>query len=367
MRKIAGNIAPVCALALGVVLAGSSAQAATPLGGLTVAVSPDGMQLVAGGDNRVLYVLDPASLEVKKRVAFGSPIIQMAFDAKGATLAVSDTDGTLHLIETKDWKTKAKLKDKHRVVFSARNDLAASADRDHRASAIVVSSTVDGKDLFRLPLPKEMPVAALGISPDGMKLAALLGANDDPSEPKVNFSDIPKDLKGLAKTDFQLRNDGKTSLVQIYDLKSGKLLSEKKVFFTMNATQSVAVFIKGGVVFNEYSNQGFQMKDDGEGRLVQFDGSFLYGSGVSQDGKYIMAGNLRQFALIDTGALDATTNTAEKLAGTLNSLNALPGWPEYFKGFDATANAKVFYGATSGYRVVMFGADGKVIKAEPIF
>lgn len=368
MKMLADRFLPACgALALGLGLVSMPVQAAIPLGGLTVAISPKGDQLVAGGDNRVIYVLDPKTLDVTKRIPFGVPIIRMAFDASGGTLAVNDNDGTLHLIDTKTWTTKNKFKDKHRVAFSAKNGLVASSDGDSRARAIVVNATSDGKEVFRAALEKPMPVAALGISPDGAKLAVLIGGNDDKDEPKINYNDIPKDLKGLDKTDFQLKNDGKSSLVQIYDLKSGKLISENKTYFTMNAGQPVAVFIKGGVVFNEYSNRGYQMTEDGKGRLIQFDGSFLYGSGVSQDGKYIMTGNLRQFVVLDADAMVAAAGAPEKLAGAVSSIDSLPGWPEYFKGFDATANAQVFYGATSGYRVVMFDALGKVKKAAPVY
>jgi WD40 repeat protein len=376
MKMIANSTFPAKnarpALALAAITTASfavltAAQASTPLGGLTVAVSPKGDQLVAGGDNRTLYVLDPKSLDVKKRIHLGAPIIRMGFSGNGAILAVSDNDGTLHLIETRTWKTQQKFNDRHRVSFSAPHSLVASAAKDYRTNTIAVNSTLDGKEVFRAKLDKEMPVAALGISPDGARLAVLLGANEDKDEPKIAYSSIPKDLKGLAKKDFELRNDGKTSIVQIYDLKSGKLLTENKTFFSMNSGQSVAVFVKDGLIFNEYGNNGLQITSKGEGRVVQFDGSFLYGSGVSHDGRYIMTGSLRGFTVLDAGAMTASTGEPEKLAGNSSEIDKLPGWPEYFKGFDATAGGKAFYGATSGYRVVLFDATGKVIKTAPVF
>lgn len=368
MSDLSRPVVLTAALAAGLAMLGSApAFAAVPLGGLTVAVSPKGDRLVAGGDNRVIYVLDPKTLEVTKRVPFAAPIVRMGFDASGGTLAVSDNDGTLHLIETAGWTTKAKQKNRHRVVFSPAHGLVASTDTDYRSNTIAVTAITDGKDVFSAKLPAQMPVAAMGLSPDGARLAVLLGANDDKDEPKVNYSDIPKDLKGLARKLFEMKNDGKTSLVQIYDVKSGKLISEKKTFFSMNHSQSIAAFIGGGVVFNEYSNNGLEFSESGEGRLIQFDGSFLYGSGISHDGKYIMAGSLRDFVVLDTAGMAAKTGEPEKIAGTVKGIDQLPGWPEYFKGFDAIAGGKAMYGATTGYRVVLFDASGQILKAAPIY
>lgn len=367
MRKTAEKALPICAVALGLALTGGNAYAANPLGGLTVAVSPKGNQLVAGGDNRVLYVLDPETLAVKQRLSMGAPILKMGFDASGDTLGVIDNDGTLHLIGTKDWKTRNKFNNKRQAVFSPMQGLIASADSEGRAKAIVVNAVADGREVFRAALQTPMPVAALGISPDGARLVALLGGNEDKDEPKVAYNDIPKDLKGVQRADFQQKGDGRTSLIQVYDLKTGKLVSESKTFFSMGSNQPVAAFIKGGVVFNEYGNVGFQITEDGKGRTIQFDGSFLYGSGKSHDGEFVMTGTLRRFTILKVGSMTASAGEPEVLAGTTNSVDQLPGWPEYFKGFDAAANAQVFYGATSGYRVVMFDASGKVLRSEPIF
>ncbi|HUN11145.1 MAG TPA: hypothetical protein PLE50_02585 [Rhabdaerophilum sp.] len=356
------------ALVAGIALAGAApVLAAVPLGGLTVAVSPKGDQLVAGGDNRVIYVLDPQTLEVKKRVAFPAPIVRMGFDAGGGMLGVSDNDGTLYLIETGGWTTKATQKNRHRASFSAAKGLVASTDTDYRSNTVSVTSLADGKDVFTVKLPAQMPVAAMGISPDGTRLAVMLGPNDDKSEPKVAYSDVPKDLKGQARKLFELKNDGKTSLVQIYDIKTGKQVSEQKTYFTMNHSASLAAFIKDGLLFNEYSNNGVEIGADGEGRLVQFSGSYLYGSGVSHDGKFVLGGSLRDFVITDTSTLSYKAGEPEKLGGVVKEIDKLPGFPEYFKGFDATAGGSAMYGATSAYRVVKFDSTGKIIKAAPVF
>lgn len=99
--------------------------------------------------------------------------------------------------------------------------------------------------------------------------------------------------------------------------------------------------------------------------MVRFEGSYLYGRGASHDGRYLMSGSLRDFAVIDTQPVDASGSGPDLIAGAKGALDKLPGWPEYFSGFDATADGKAFYGATSAYRVLKFGADGKVLAIAP--
>ena len=59
--------------------------------GLAVAVTADGARLVAGGSNRVLYELDPTTLEVKRRVWLGRQIMHMLFSPDGKVLVVEST------------------------------------------------------------------------------------------------------------------------------------------------------------------------------------------------------------------------------------------------------------------------------------
>ena len=79
------------------------------MGGLTVALSPDGKVMVAAGDNRTLYILDPGKMEVTQRVWLGVCIVGLQFNKDGNVLLAEDTDGTLHLIDVKTWQEKKNL------------------------------------------------------------------------------------------------------------------------------------------------------------------------------------------------------------------------------------------------------------------
>lgn len=78
----------VCNVAL---ILSSPAIAGIPLGGLTVAISPDGKTLVAGGDTRTLLIIDPESLEVKIRVWVETTITDLYFSKDGGTLLIGDS------------------------------------------------------------------------------------------------------------------------------------------------------------------------------------------------------------------------------------------------------------------------------------
>ncbi|MCP5102345.1 MAG: hypothetical protein GY950_03150, partial [bacterium] len=100
MKKIAFFLTVLFALGLF-----ASIQAHTPKNGLgAVAVSPDGKTIVVGGDTRTLYVLDPSSLEVKKRIWLKTNIYEMAFNKDGSVLVVEDTSETLYFVKATNWQ-----------------------------------------------------------------------------------------------------------------------------------------------------------------------------------------------------------------------------------------------------------------------
>ena len=66
--------------------------------GLSVAVTADGSRLVAGGDVRALYELDPETLAVKRRVHLGRRVQEMAFSKDGSTLVAAAWMGKLKTV-----------------------------------------------------------------------------------------------------------------------------------------------------------------------------------------------------------------------------------------------------------------------------
>lgn len=327
--------------------------ASVPLGGLTVAVSPGGEKLVAGGDSRTLLVLDPKTLAVKDRIWIETTIVDLAFDNAGATLAVADTDGSVLLFDAAGWKKRAVIAPRSAIAFSSAADFVAGPDKRNSGS-VSVFSMADGKEVSKLQIPGGGAVANLGFSADGKRLAVILRSKDG-DEKKVAGSAIPKELKGLEREEFVLKNDGKVSELLIFDVASGKLLTQVTTFYSLD--NSATVLFDGDVVVAvNYRNINARLAPDGQVTLFGTANSFNYGIGVTPDQKSILTGGLRAFSFTRAGGA----------ADTKGELPKLPGWPEYFKGFTATADGKTIYAATTGYRVVRIGADGKVIAIEPV-
>ncbi len=331
----------------------TSLQAGTPLGGLTVAVSGDGSQLVAGGDTRTLLVLDPETLETKARHWIGTSILNLAFNKDGSVLAVHDTSDAVILYKTSDWSEIAKIPKVANFSAAPDADLIAGQDGNYKGPHAKVFSFTDGSEKASIPLPEGKKVASLGINSEGTKIAILCQGETDESEPKVERSDIPKDLKGIAAKEFQQKNDGKTSTFLILDIAGSSIATETKTFFT-ESSGSIA-YSGETIAFVEYGNVNAKITPAGEFTLFELANSFNYGIGFNRNDSKILTGGLANFSITEIDNLESVTGKVDKL----------PGWPEYFKGFTGTADGTKLYGGTSAFRVVKILPDGTVAAAMP--
>lgn len=342
---------------LGLVLAslcGATLYAATPIGGLTVAVSPDGTRLVAGGDTRTVIVLDPQSLEVSHREWIERPIIALAFSKDGKTLAVQDTDDHLLFFDSSDWSVRATIPKRIGFAVSTEADLVAGHDGNSNGPTIFVHSLSDGAERFSTTLEKGVRIAGLAVNNAGSRLAVLTEATKDEEEPEVPSSEVPKDLRGLELETFKQKNDGKTSRIHYFDLPSGQALETAKTFYATNAGGTL-FFDGDDLVSVNYTNLNARISPQGETSLFQLQNSFNYGIGRSQDGRLILTGGLAQQSVTQTTDLSAQVNKIEKL----------PAWPEYWKGF-TSVSGEVIYGATTAYRVFKLDASGQVVTSAPV-
>lgn len=330
----------------------ASSQAASPLGGLTVAISDDGSKLVAGGDTRTLLVLDPGTLEVKERHWIGYSITQLAFNKDASVLAVHDTSGDVVLFATSDWTKKAELK--KRNAFASNGTLIAGHDGDYQAPTVFVHDFADGAEKTSVTLPEKTKIAALALSGDGSKLAILTQGDKDEEEPEVAYGDIPKDLEKTAKEEFKQKNDGKTSHLLIHDANTGEQLSEAKLFYT-TGTNARLYFVGDELISLDYSNVNAKLSSNGDTTVFQLENSFNYGFAMSNDLGLIASGGLQNFSITKTDSLTAVTGKIDKL----------PSWPEYWKGF-ASSDGGAIYGATTAYRVFKLKPDGSVETSSPI-
>ncbi|MCP5069495.1 MAG: hypothetical protein GY946_23250 [bacterium] len=325
-------------------------RAAVPLGGLAVAVSADGTQLIAGGDMRALYDIDPVTLQVKRRVHFGRPIVDMAFAQDGKTLAVESTSA----VSIVDAKTLEPIKVHEKLEhLSVAPDagLVAVRGRDH----IHILSMADGTEKHKVKYnPMEgRPIFAL--SPDGKKLAFIGTGKTDENEPKLSYRDMPKELKGGAKSEWKQKHDGKSGYVRIFEIGKDAPLLDKKTFFSAPGSGR-ACWQGTSIVLVSYDNSNAVFDSTGEAKMFQLTNSYNYGSGFAPGGGVILSGGLRS----------GSRTTVPDLAGTQFKLDKLPGFPEYWKSFTFAADG-VGFGGTSAYRVARIKIDGTIESTQPIY
>ncbi len=323
-------------------------EAHTPKGGLgDAAISPDGKILVAGGDSRVLYVIDPSSLEVKDRIWLKTSIYEMEFNKDGSVLVVEDTAETLHFINTKDWKVAKTVKKGGPFSAAPMVDILAGYTSGYKESSINFYSMTDGSSKGKIEYPGK--IISVGIDAQGKRVVMLAQGPKDTEEKKQT----PKDLKDIEKETFKQKNDGKVSVLAEFEVPSGKKISEKTIFYSANSP-IIIVTDKRTLIIN-YGNVNANIEGDAI-TLFRGESSYNYGMEVSADRKTFLLGGLR----------DGTRGTSADLNMTTFNIDRLPGWPEYFKGF-GFAQDGTGYGVTTAYRLVKIGQDGSVVKAVPIY
>ena len=300
----------------------STVQAATPIGGLTVAVSADGSQLVAGGDSRTLIVLDPETLKTTKRHWIGTTIVDLVFSKDGSVLAVHDTADAVYLYKTSDWTEIAKIPKVVNFSAAPDADLIAGHDGGYKELNAKVYSLTDGSEKASIPLPEGKKVAVLGINAEGTKIAILCQGEKDESEPKVEYNAIPKDLKGIAAKEFQQKNDGTTSTFLLIDIADSSIEKEAKTFFT-ESRGSIA-YSGDNIALVAYGNVNAKITPSGEFTLFDLKNSYNYGIGFNRDCSKILTGGLANYSITQW---KASNPSPENWISSPVGLNISRGFP----------------------------------------
>lgn len=344
------------ALAAGL-LSAPAALAEVPKNALgAVAVSPDGGTVAAAGDNRVLYLVEPDTLAVRERILLGTNPLEMWYSADGKTLAILTTDDVVLFYSTETWEETARSEQVKAYAPALAADAIAIIGRAKKDSdgnyqtPFMVYSLVDGSVLLQATVAGNGE--ALAAKPDASAFAMLTRQEDDPDEPK---EDPPADLKNLDKEVFKQQHDAKSSETVMLDA-AGAETARAKTWF---GSPSGLVGAWGGeeLRFLGYHNRNPSYGADGAILgMWETPISYNYGIGVSPDQTVIAIGTLRDGALMslaDGSSLDF-------------DLEQVPGWPEYIEGFGFAPDGSV-YGATTAYRLLHIGADGRIKTIAPIY
>jgi len=331
-----------------ILVAAFTIEAHVPKGGLgDVAVNPDGKTLVVGGDNRVIYVLDASSLEVKNRIWLKTNIYEMEFNKDGSILVVEDTSESLYFINTREWQTMKTIPKAGLMSAAPAVNLVAGVNSGYKMSSVKFFSMTDGTQKGEVKFPAR--VTGIGLNAMGNRLVLLADGPKDKEAKKPT----PKELKGLEADRFKQENDGKVSILAEFEVPSGEKIKEKTIFYSVSSPVCL-VGEKATYILN-YSNVNAKIEGD---NITLFKGksSYNYGIGVSPDRNYILLGGLREGTYIEVSNLKQTTFRIDQL----------PGWPEYYKGFGFAADG-TGYAVTTAFRLIKINKTGAVEKAVPVY
>lgn len=348
MTRIAAALALLAACA-------SLASARDPeWGGLgAVAASPDGKLVACGGENRVLYVLDAATRDVRHRIWIQARVGALAFSKDGSRLCLEDDDEVLRIFDTATWKEVTRVADAGDCSFAPAADLVAAVTASGKEKGVRFLSMTDGMEKGKVVV--EGRISGVGLDASGTKLAVLSEPAEDKAEPKADRGTMPKELKGAAKKEWEQKNDGMTATLRWFEAPSGKAAGEAKTFYS--ARGRVAVRRAGEFTFVlNYEDVCARISAKGEVTIFECTGSYNYGRGFSADGAFAINGGLRHGAVT---TLDGGT-------GVKFEVDRLPGWPEYWAGFCSSSEGG-FWGVTSASRLAKFTKDGKVEWVGPVY
>jgi len=324
-------------------------------GGLdAVAVSADGKRVAAGGQSRVVYVLDGATLGVQQRVHVGGRVAQLAFNRDGARLLASDDGDTLHWLDPAAGKALLKVERSAGLAVTPAGDLAALRDLTFTlGTRIRFLATADGSEKGRLEIKDRL--SAFTFSADGKQLVALTQSRDG-DEKRVAPRDVPRNLEGLARREFIQRNDGRVADLRRFTAPAGKPVRDLTLWYTSDS-DSTRLIAAGELLYMvNFSNVCAKVTATGTVSLFQTDLLFNHGLGASPDGKVLAAGGLAEGSLGPTGDSKRVKFT----------IQALPGRSEYFSHFAVRPDGSA-YGVTSSFRLARVTKDGKVERLVAVY
>ena len=316
------------------------------------AASPDGKVFVAGGEGRVLYVLDTEKWEVTKRIWLGARVEALAFSPDGAQCIVGMDDGLTWVFNAATWEKVNDLGNRPLLAVARKAPVAVSAEQSWVAGKaqgrLKVWSLADWKMTKEITLGPGQAAAGTAIAPDGKTAYVRLSRMESPEEKKADPGPEPKDW--TEKGFWRERKDGAITGLLAIDLDQGTVGKKITCFDTPGNFR--LYLVPGGVMTVAYG-QYHALWDIETGKYEpKANREFAYGSGQSAAGD-LYVGSLRTYLVLSPEGKEAARKEASRL----------PGWPEYFRGFVPLGEALVV-GVTDASRLIIIDAKTHNILKE---
>ncbi len=331
------------------VLTTSISFADSALNGLTLAINPNGKTIVVAGDNRTIYTLDAATLEVLQRTYFGSSINKMLYSPDGSVLFVQDSEPNIYVLDAKTLETKSKLSDFGMMHISNAAKRLLATNLSYNGDTLAIFDISENKltGIAEINFDKEEDIASMGLSSDGNKVAIFFDDVDSETEEKVSWGDIPAEYKGFARDVYSRKHDGKEARFITYSIPDLDVLADFVSFYTPYDKE--LVFFDGeDVLITNQSNENARYSANGDVEMWEWQGiSSSNAENVSEDQKILVVGGYGQGTVFDIS----------NNSGFNFEIDKLPGASEYFLAF-AIAKDGTIYGTTSAYRVIKMKLAG---------
>jgi len=323
-----------------------------------VAVSTE-KGLIVTANRRVIYVLDAASMEVKRRIWNDGIVQRLSFSRDGSRLAITDDTGRLRILDSATWEPVKEVRDIGAAAFAPAADVLLVRERKNRL--LVLRSMTTGEELGRAALAEDTWPVALVLSPDGKRAMAISGALVG-KEKSLPYAEWPRDFKDQVERDtFAQKNDGRHSHVVLYSWPDGKVLSEADVWYCL-PMKSLPYWRDDEVVVPETGNAWAAISCKGDVRLLEWPGWYCDGLGWSPSGDCIFISRIGGYAFLRRGdkPVKVELKDGQKLPGGLGLEQ------ETFLGFGFGSDGVVF-GVTSDSRIARIDKSGKLVEIKPFF
>ncbi|MDP6637145.1 MAG: hypothetical protein QGG42_19775 [Phycisphaerae bacterium] len=345
---------PLVVVAIATVLLVADRAAALPPSE-RISVSPDG-KVLAAALGRGVYILNPATLQVTKRLWNGSKVEELGFSKDSACLVLTDYAKRLRTLDISTGKFTTILKDVKCVSFAPNRNLVIVTSGGRRGPRrLRMLSMIDGEVKFDVALPDGFTEAAVALRPDGKQAVVLSEYLYVPKDKRPPSKKRPaKFASDLARAEFTQRNDLKYSKILTYETLSGKLLNTTETWYTVERHRHMQVFYSGkDIRILQFGLACALVSGDGKTTLFKIP-TYNYGAGWSGDGSIFVCASLAEGYYVRVG------KEAVKF-----KVDRLPGWPEYFRDFGVTDTGTA-YGVTDAGRIAKISGKGELVSIVPL-
>jgi len=332
----------------------SSVQARNTNGISSIALSPDGSTLYAGGSNLVVYKLDPETLKVVSRHWVKHKSIDMAISADGKYLMIQDYHDVVRVYDAKTMKLKKKIRKAKQFSYAkkANKIVVATYGYAYKEKTYYTTVRVINGSTFKEEKKFKVKGQAADLVPNPS--ASIISIITKPIKtPEEKKEDTTSDMSYSERAEFRQKHDEKTSEHIVINVADGKV-TRNVSWFSMWGDAFMVRSKDGVAVFPASSTGGAFIKDSGETTFIATGDNTLYGAYYEFGESRVIAGN--------TNAI--TVKSADDEEVTQYKLKKLPNYdyPDYIiKGTDT------YFAATRQFRVLRFDPVEGIDKVAPVY